>query len=257
MRWIFQLGTDALGQLTTMSQNASAIVQKQAAEAPPMDKDAAAKFLSAYLKTGGVFTPDVFPALAEKNSEVGAALAGHKALTELTEQQLGGLRAAIYFTSGTVGKLNKAGKFSGNEAGDMAKYKAALDKTTNFIPIWVKIAVALALGFGTMIGWKRIVVTVGEKIGKSHLTYAQGASAELIAMITIGLADRYGLPVSTTHVLSSGVAGAMAANKSGLQMATLRNLVLAWVLTLPACVFLGAMFFAGGLLIVARVFGLH
>ena len=108
-----------------------------------------------------------------------------------------------------------------------------------------------------MIGWKRIVVTVGEKIGKSHLTYAQGASAELVAMITIRLADNYGLPVSTTHVLSSGVAGTMAANHSGLQMNTLRNLLLAWVLTLPVCMFLGAMFFAGGLLILARLFGLH
>jgi PiT family inorganic phosphate transporter len=121
----------------------------------------------------------------------------------------------------------------------------------------VKCAVALALGLGTMIGWKRIVVTVGEKIGKSHLTYAQGASAEMIAMITIGLADRYGLPVSTTHVLSSGVGGAMAANKSGLQMGTMRNLLLAWVLTLPVCIFLGAMFFAGGLLFMTHILGLH
>ena len=87
----------------------------------------------------------------------------------------------------------------------------------------MKVSVALALGLGTMIGWKRIVVTVGEKIGKEHLNYAQGASAELIAMTTIGLADRFGLPVSTTHVLSSGVAGTMAANHSGLQMATLET----------------------------------
>lgn len=111
---------------------------------------------------------------------------------------------------------------------------------------------------GTMIGWKRIVVTVGEKIGKSHLTYAQGASAELVAMITIGMAVKYGLPVSTTHVLSSGVAGTMAANKSGLQMETLRNLLLAWVLTLPVCVFLGSLLFAfGNLLVLHHVFGLH
>jgi PiT family inorganic phosphate transporter len=92
-----------------------------------------------------------------------------------------------------------------------------------------------------MIGWKRIVVTVGEKIGKDHLTYAQGASAEIVAMVTIGLADRFGLPVSTTHVLSSGVAGTMAANHSGLQKETLRNILLAWVLTLPVCVLLGAV----------------
>jgi len=89
-----------------------------------------------------------------------------------------------------------------------------------------------------MVGWKRIVVTVGEKIGKSHLTYAQGMSAELVAMFTIGLADTFGLPVSTTHVLSSGVAGTMAANRSGLQMATIRNLLMAWVLTLPAAIML-------------------
>ncbi len=96
-------------------------------------------------------------------------------------------------------------------------YRQQLDHATKFIPTWVKVAVAMALGLGTMVGWKRIVVTVGEKIGKQHLTYGQGASAEAVAMITIGAADMYGLPVSTTHVLSSGVAGTMAANGSGLQ----------------------------------------
>ena len=107
----------------------------------------------------------------------------------------------------------------------------------------IKVAVALALGLGTMVGWKRIVVTVGEKIGKSHLTYAQGAAAEVTAMFTIGAADLLGLPVSTTHVLSSGIAGTMAANRSGLQWSTLRNLAMAWVLTLPAPVFLAATLF--------------
>jgi PiT family inorganic phosphate transporter len=105
----------------------------------------------------------------------------------------------------------------------------------------VKVAVALALGLGTMVGWKRIVVTVGEKIGKDHLTYGQGAAAEITAMMTIGAADYMGLPVSTTHVLSSGVAGTMWANKSGLQMSTIRNLLMAWVLTLPASIGLSAL----------------
>jgi PiT family inorganic phosphate transporter len=100
------------------------------------------------------------------------------------------------------------------------------------------VAIAIALGLGTMVGWKRIVVTVGEKIGKTHLTYAQGASAELVAAGMIGVADGLGLPVSTTHVLSSGIAGTMAANGSGLQVATLRNLAIAWVLTLPASIIL-------------------
>jgi PiT family inorganic phosphate transporter len=108
-----------------------------------------------------------------------------------------------------------------------------------------------------MVGWKRIVVTVGEKIGNSHLTYAQGACAELVAACTIRIADVYGLPVSTTHVLSSGIAGTMAANHSGLQRATLRNILLAWVLTLPACMFLGTGLFAFGLFIVFRVLGAH
>jgi PiT family inorganic phosphate transporter len=117
-------------------------------------------------------------------------------------------------------------------------FKSGIDSATRFIPTWVKVAIAIALGLGTMIGWKRIVVTVGEKIGKTHLTYAQGASAEIVAAGMIGVADGLGLPVSTTHVLSSGIAGTMAANGSGLQMSTIRSLALAWVLTLPASMLL-------------------
>ena len=118
-----------------------------------------------------------------------------------------------------------------------------MDHATKFIPTWVKVAVAIALGLGTMVGWRRIVVTVGEKIGKQHLTYAQGASAETVAMLTIGMADVYGLPVSTTHVLASGVACTMAANGTDLQWTTVRNLVLAWVLTLPPSIALSAMLY--------------
>jgi PiT family inorganic phosphate transporter len=94
-----------------------------------------------------------------------------------------------------------------------------------------------------MVGWKRIVVTVGEKIGKTHLTYGQGASAEMVAMMTIGAADVYGLPVSTTQVLSSGVAGTMVANGSGMQMSTIRSLALAWILTLPVAMCLSGFLF--------------
>ena len=107
----------------------------------------------------------------------------------------------------------------------------------------MKIAEPIALGLGTMIGWKRIVVTVGERIGKAHLTYAQGACAEIVAGATIGAADGFGLPVSTTHVLSSGVAGSMAANGSGLQWGTVRNIVLAWVLTLPAVMLISGLLY--------------
>jgi phosphate/sulfate permease len=112
-----------------------------------------------------------------------------------------------------------------------------------YVPLWVVIGVALALGIGTMVGWKRIVVTIGEKIGNTHLTYAQGGCAEVTAMSTILAADLGGMPVSTTHVLSSGVAGTMAANKSGINLQTIKKIALAWVFTLPATMALSAIFF--------------
>jgi PiT family inorganic phosphate transporter len=116
---------------------------------------------------------------------------------------------------------------------------------TDYAPFWVILMISLSLGLGTMIGWKRIVVTVGEKIGKSHLTYAQGASAELVAAATIGLASGFGLPVSTTHTLSSGIAGTMVASKGvkNLQAGTIRNIAIAWVLTLPVSILLSAVLF--------------
>ena len=150
------------------------------------------------------------------------------------------VRNDMYVTSETLRLMakNKDPRFSADQTAALNNYKKHVDKATKFIPPWVKVAVALALGLGTMVGWKRIVVTVGEKIGKEHLTYAQGACAELVAMGTIFLADNFGLPVSTTHVLSSGVAGTMAANKSGIQFATIRNIAAAWVFTLPVAALL-------------------
>ena len=118
-------------------------------------------------------------------------------------------------------------------------------KLTDYAPIWVIATISISLGLGTMIGWKRIVMTIGEKIGKEHLNYAQGATAELVAAATIGLSSGYGLPVSTTHVLSSGIAGAMVASKGtqNLNSNTLRNIALAWLMTLPASVILALLFF--------------
>jgi PiT family inorganic phosphate transporter len=139
---------------------------------------------------------------------------------------------------------DKAADLSTDQVATLTAYKKELDKGTKFIPTWVKVAVAIALGLGTMVGWKRIVVTVGEKIGKEHLSYGQGAAAELVAMGLIMAADNYGLPASTTHVLSSGVAGTMAANGSGLQASTIRNMALAWVMTLPAAIVLSGSLFA-------------
>ena len=148
----------------------------------------------------------------------------------------------MYLASEAI-RLAQKTSLSPEEASVLGTYRKAIDDATKFIPTWVKIAVAIALGLGTMIGWKRIVVTVGEKIGKSHLTYGQGAAAEMVAAVTIGGADMFGLPVSTTHVLSSGVAGTMLANGSGLQWSTVRSIALAWVLTLPAAICLSALLY--------------
>jgi PiT family inorganic phosphate transporter len=213
--------------------------------------------LSAYLKTTGKASANTFAGLAGRNREVAIELEGRSNFSDLTVDQRKGFRSDIYLLGETIGKLLKQHKVSDpDEIKALSTYQKSLQSETKYIPTWVKFAVAFALGCGTMIGWKRIVVTVGEKIGKEHLTYAQGASAELIAMATIGLADRYGLPVSTTHVLSSGIAGTMAANRSGLQMDTLRNILLAWVLTLPVCVLLGAATFAASLYVILHIFGL-
>jgi PiT family inorganic phosphate transporter len=166
--------------------------------------------------------------------------------SKVPSEVVGNTRNDMYLTSEAIRFLmkDKESDLTKDDVAVLNTYKGTLDAATKFIPNWVKIAVALALGLGTMIGWKRIVVTVGEKIGKTHLTYAQGASAELVAAATIFAADNFGLPVSTTHVLSSGVAGAMAANGSGLQVATIRNMAMAWVLTLPVAILLsGGLYF--------------
>src|SRR5712675_3448913 len=181
-----------------------------------------------------------YPSLAVLVKDVGDQVQKYGSLNKVPAEAVGNTRNDMYLTSEAIRFLmkDKENDLNKEEVGVLNAYKGSLDSATKFIPTWVKIAVALALGLGTMIGWKRIVVTVGEKIGKTHLTYAQGASAELVAAATIFGADHFGLPVSTTHVLSSGVAGTMAANGSGLQMSTIRNLAMAWVLTLPAAMLL-------------------
>jgi PiT family inorganic phosphate transporter len=193
------------------------------------------------------FKPNTMLALRELVNGVGTEMAIFKELSKVPHTQVRNFRNDMYLVSEAIRLMQKSGK-PAIAAADLAvlkNYKTHIDKATRFIPLWVKVAVALALGLGTMVGWKRIVVTVGEKIGKNHLTYAQGAAAEITAMATIGAADGLGLPVSTTHVLSSGVAGTMMANHSGLQWSTVRNLLLAWVLTLPAAMTLsGFLFFA-------------
>jgi PiT family inorganic phosphate transporter len=193
------------------------------------------------------------------NDEVVQKLGSVKRIGDIPATDRRATRMDIYLVTETLARFAKSGQGlpANVDAKAAADYSDALKKLTSFIPLWVKIAVAVALGLGTMIGWKRIVITVGEKIGKAHLTYAQGASAEIVAFGTIEAADLLGLPVSTTHVLSSGIAGTMVANGSGVQKDTLRNVLLAWVLTLPVCVFLGATLFAAGLFFVLHVLGIH
>ena len=184
------------------------------------------------------------PALAALSNQVTEQVRGYGSLAAVPQSVVDNVRNNMYVVSEAIRLLDKqkAVAFSADDAKTINNFRSQIDHATKFIPTWVKVAVAIALGLGTMVGWKRIVVTVGERIGKQHLSYGQGGCAEVVAMVTIGAADVYGLPVSTTHVLSSGVAGTMAANGSGLQWNTVRSLVMAWVLTLPASIVL-----AGGL----------
>ncbi len=194
----------------------------------------------------------VYPSLAALITQVAGDVKGYGSLANVPADRVNNTRNDMYLTSEALRNLPKVqdNQLSSDELKVLAKYKGALDTSTKFIPIWVKVVVALALGLGTMIGWKRIVVTVGEKIGKTHLNYGQGASAELVAMGTIMAADQFGLPVSTTHVLSSGIAGTMAANGSGVQMETIRNIALAWILTLPCAILISGTLY----LVFSRIF---
>ncbi len=202
--------------------------------------------LTDYVRTKE-FKPGTMLALRQTVNDVANEVRSFGLLKNVPATRMSNLRNDMYVVSETLRLVQKSGKtqFTDDDLKVLANYKKHVDLATKFIPTWVKVAVALSLGLGTMIGWKRIVVTVGEKIGKDHLTYGQGAAAEITAMITIGMADGLGLPVSTTHVLSSGVAGTMAANHSGIQMGTVKNLLLAWVLTLPAAMILsGTLYWA-------------
>ncbi len=200
--------------------------------------------VTAYI-TNRTITDGTYPSLAALVRDVASQVQSYGSIEKVPATVAGNTRNDMYLTAEAVKRLakDKNSTLSADEKKTLASYSGLLDDSTKFIPIWVKVAVAVALGLGTMIGWKRIVVTVGEKIGKTHLTYGQGASAELVAMITIGAADNFGLPVSTTHVLSSGIAGTMAANGSGIQWGTLRSIALAWVLTLPCAMAISAALF--------------
>jgi PiT family inorganic phosphate transporter len=196
------------------------------------------------LRTRKVTTPQVYAALGVLAGDIGTQVQSYKSLRMVPATETPNLRNEMYLVGDSLRLIGKAKNTNLGKPtqATLKKFQGDMEAGTRFIPTWVKVGVAIALGLGTMVGWKRIVITVGEKIGKTHLTYAQGAAAELVAAVTIMGADSLHLPVSTTHILSSGVAGTMAANGSGLQARTLINIALAWVLTLPAAILL-----AGGL----------
>jgi inorganic phosphate transporter, PiT family len=186
-----------------------------------------------------------YPSLAVLVKQISDSVKQYGSVAKTPLDKVQNVRNDMYLASEAMRVLSKdkESELTADEKKQIGEFKKQLDYSTKFIPLWVKICVAIALGLGTMVGWKRIVVTVGEKIGKTHLTYGQGAAAEIIAAATIGAADGLGLPVSTTHVLSSGVAGTMVANGSGMQWSTVRSIALAWVLTLPAAMILSGFLF--------------
>ncbi|ENW09418.1 MULTISPECIES: inorganic phosphate transporter [Acinetobacter] len=216
------------------SQTAVLLKQNQ----PELTDEKARVILTKYIQTKQQ-TPEVVPALASMTDHLGERVSSYNNLKDIPETAISEIRNDMYLSTTTFKRLDKADalpKMDQSQEKLVKEYRSSLDSFLQYIPTWVKVAVALALGLGTMVGWKRIVVTVGERIGKHHMTYGQGMSAELVAMSTIAAADGLGMPVSTTHVLNSAVAGTMVANKSGLNFNTVKTILSAWVFTLPATI---------------------
>ena len=238
------LPNNQLQTFASRSLAASEVINKKAAGYNVMGNPRPA--VTAYVASHEI-NEGTYPSLAVLVRDISEEVTKYGSFAKVPTSAVGNTRNDMYLASEAIRFLmkDKESDLSTEEVRTLSAYRLSLDAATKFIPTWVKVAVAIALGLGTMIGWKRIVVTVGEKIGKTHLTYAQGACAEITAAATIAAADMYGLPVSTTHVLSSGIAGTMSANGSGLQLSTVRNIALAWVLTLPAAMVIsGTLYWA-------------
>jgi PiT family inorganic phosphate transporter len=227
----------------TASEQAGHILDRHVDSTGILGPDARAE-VTEYIRTKQL-QPDTVLALRELVEDINHEVTLYKVFKSVPAQDQTNVRNDMYVASEAVRLMLKSNNpaFTAQESAALRNYKSKVDKATKFIPSWVKVAVALALGLGTMVGWKRVVVTVGEKIGKDHLTYAQGAAAGLVAMGTIFAADTWGLPVSTTHILSSGIAGTMTANGSGLRLSTVRNIAAGWVFTLPAAALLSGILY--------------
>jgi phosphate/sulfate permease len=194
----------------------------------------------------------------EKIDTIQSMLAGASSFTNLKKESHFVIRRNIMFMTNEWSKLSlkesNGSAFRPLTEIDKISLKESIKGIKGYIeyvPIWILFLISISLGLGTMIGWKRIVVTIGEKIGKEHLSYVQGASAEIVAASTIAVSTSLGLPVSTTHVLSSGVAGSMVATNGlkNLRMKTVKNILIAWLITLPVTIVL-----SGGLFLLFRLF---
>ena len=235
-------------QFVTATQQASQVLATHESGVRPIASVDPHEEVTRYIQTGKSDSNTIV-SLRGLMGSIAAQVSHYATYGDVPDEMRGNIRNDMYLTNEALRRIEKQKSFglASEETQVLKHYRQELDRATKFIPTWVKVIVAIALGLGTMVAWKRIVVTVGERIGKSHLTYGQGGAAELVAMTTIGAADAFGLPVSTTQVLSSGVAGTMAANRSGLQATTIRNIFAAWILTLPMSIVL-----AGGLFIILR-----
>jgi len=230
-------------QFIAASEQAGHILDRYVSSTAQSSADPRAE-LTTYIRTHQLQAATV-PALRQVVTELNHEMVVYKTFQAIPAQDQSQVRTDMYLASESLRMMtdSRTPPFAPQDKAALADFRGQLDKSTKFIPTWVKVAVALALGLGTMVGWRRIVVTVGEKIGKDHMTYAQGASAGLVTMATIFAADKFGLPVSTTHILSSSVAGTMAANGSGLRLSTVRNIAAGWVLTLPAAALLSGLLY--------------
>ncbi|PXA97652.1 anion permease [Nostoc sp. 3335mG] len=236
--------SDADTPAFVQTANAATTIFDARAGAIELPIDQAREELTTALQNRKVHGPQTWAALETLSRDLTQRVQGYGSLSKVPAEATGNVRTDMYLVLDSTKLITKKppADVSPADAAALTAYQGKLEAGTRYIPLWVKIVVAIALGLGTMIGWKRIVITVGEKIGKTHMTYGMGASAEMVAACTILAADRLGLPVSTTHILSSGVAGASVANGAGLQTRTLLQLAAAWLLTLPV-----AMMLSGGL----------
>lgn len=236
------LDTQHIQSFEQLSVQTAAVIYPNHQDIPDTQ---AREVLTKYIQTKEM-SPEVVPALASLTDHLGNHVAKYGDLKDIPEKQVSTIRNDMYLSTTAFKRLDKTKQLpamSESQAKTVKEYRKNLDSFLQYIPTWVKVAVALALGLGTMVGWKRIVVTVGERIGKDHMTYGQGMSAELVAMTTIAAADGFGMPVSTTHVLNSAVAGTMVANKSGLNFQMVRTILSAWIFTLPATICLSGGLF--------------